>query len=150
MRYRKFKILHLLLAVAIVALILAIVVEQHSVIGRSSTRSPNGQWCLNLRLIEKATLFTSRKVLDADVEHSTNEAWNVKTSIPLDHADAKTISNQHPDYPIVWSDDSTTVNYWINEQQEDFIRIEADDTEHTFQRGLYSTTVTYTSAKDGG
>lgn len=142
MRFKKFTILHLILAVLVVALALASFVEQRAVIGESATRSPNGDWCLKLQLLEYSTLFTSRKVLDADVEHSSNPDWTVKTSIPLADADAKTISDQHADHPIVWSEDSSTVSYWINEQREDWIKIEASEEQFKYQRDLYSTTVT--------
>ena len=90
-----------------------------------------------MKLIEYVTLFSSRKVLEADVVHATHGDWTVRTSIPLDHADARTISNKHPDYTIVWSDDSSRVSYWINEDVEDFIKIEADAERVTFQRGLF-------------
>ena len=118
--------------------------------GQSSTLSPDGNWCLKLRLVEYSTLFSNRKFLEANIEHSTNKHWDVETSIPVNDADAKTIGNQHPDHPIVWSDDSTTVNYWINNQLEDSIKIEANDEQHVFQRRLYSTTVTNHIKKNGG
>ncbi|MEM6471244.1 MAG: hypothetical protein AAF802_16910 [Planctomycetota bacterium] len=141
-RFRKFRLVTLLLVVAAAACLLAALVEQSSVVGQSSTSSPDGDWCLNLRLVEHSTLFSSRKVLDADIQHRANEKWNVHTSIPMDDADALMISNQHPDHPILWSADSATVTYWINDQFEDSIRIQVDETSHTFQRRLLSTTIT--------
>lgn len=149
MKYLKFTSLHLLLLVLFIAIAIACVVEQKSVTGQSSTRSPDGNWCLNLRLTEYSNLFRSRKVLDASLEHSTREDWNVGTSFPLNEADAETISNKRPSHPIVWSEDSSTVTYWINEQQDDWIKIEANDDLHKFQRKLYSTSVTYTAGKKG-
>ena len=145
MRKFKFKIAHLLLAILLVGLILASFVEQQNVIGESSTLSPDGNWCLKLKLIEYSTLFSSYKRLDAKIEHSTNEKWNVSTSIPFDAADAETIGNQDHDYPVVWSEDSTTVNYWINKELADSISIEVSDGEFKFQRDLYSTTVTHSN-----
>ena len=145
MQFRKFKLITLLFAISIIALLLAAFVEQQAVIGQSSTSSPDGNWCLNLRLVEHSTLFSSRKILDADMKHNTNKHWDVKTSIPLNDADAKTISNKHPDHPIVWSDDSTAVNYWINDQLEDSIKIEVNDVKHMFQRRLNSFSVTKSS-----
>ena len=150
MKFKQFRLITLLLAISIIALLLAVFVERQTVIGQSSTHSPDGNWCLNLRLVEHSTLFSSRKILDADIEHRTNEHWNVTTSVPFNDADAKTISNQHSDYPIVWSDDSSTVNYWINEHLEDSMEIEANDEQHIFQRRLYSTTVTKSSKQIGG
>ena len=141
MKFKRFRLVTLLVAVTVIAIILAAVIEQRSIIGQSSTTSPNGDWSLHLRLTKKSTLFTSHQVLDAEIRHRENANWNVKTSIPRDDADAVTISDQNPDYPIVWSEDSTTVNYWINDQLEDVIRIEVDDQYHTFERKLNSTTV---------
>lgn len=142
MRIPKFKTFHLFLAVLLIALLLACINEQKSVVGHSSTESPDGTWRLDLRLTEFSTLFRSRKTLDASVLHKTNKEWDVSTSIPFDDADAETISNQIPECPIVWSDDSKTVHYWINRELEDWIKIEATDLQHKFQRKLYSTTVT--------
>lgn len=147
--FRKFRIAHLFLVMALIALIVALFVERKAVTGQSSTLSPDGNWCLNLRLTEYSTLFTNRKILDADIVHSTNTNWNVKTSIPINGADARTISNRNPKLPIAWTEDSTTVNYWINDHLDDFIKIEANDEQHKFQRKLYSTTVTKSSKKPG-
>lgn len=148
MRYRKFKIVHLLLTILLVAFFLASFIEQKLIVGQSTTRSPDGKWCLDLKLVEYSTLFTSRKVLDAVVDHVINDDWDVSTSVPLDDADAETISNLNQDFPIVWSDDSSTVSYWINKRLEDSIMIEANDGEFKFQRDLYSLSVTHTHAKN--
>lgn len=147
---RKFKVVCLLLVVCLVALCLEAFVQQTKVIGRSSTLSPDGNWCLDLRLVEDSTLFASRRTLNANIKHSENSDWDVLTSIPFDDADAKTISNQNPDHPIVWSDDSASVTYWINDQLEDLIKIEANDEQHIFQRRLYATTVTNYVKTNGG
>jgi hypothetical protein len=157
MRYKKFTILSLLLAVLIIALILASLVERQAVIGQSTTRSPDGNWCLDLKLVEHSTLFRSRKILHADIEHRTNEDWRMSTSTPLDDADRTTISNQDQNYPITWSDDSATVTYWINKQLEDSMKIETSGGQFEFQRELNSFSYTFTPTtrstdlpKDGG
>ena len=141
MQFRKSKLTHLFLAVLFIALLFAIFVERRSVTGESSTESPDGNWHLNLRLIEFSTVFRNRKILDANLEHSSNKDLYVKTSIPLNYADAKTISNQLSSHPVVWSDDSTTVNYWINKEHEDWLKIEVNESGKRFQRGLNSTSV---------
>lgn len=143
MKRSKFKITHLLLAILIAAFLLACFVEQHSVVGQSSTTSPDGNWCLKLKLVEHTRLFSSRKTFDAGIEHRTNKDWDVSSSIPFNDADPKTVSNLNQDYPIVWSDDSSTVTYWINENLEDSMKIETGDGEFRFQRKLYSMSVTH-------
>lgn len=145
MKIRKFKLFHLLVLVAVIAIALASLVERRSVVGQSSSHSPDGSWCLNLKLTEYSNLFRSRKILDAAIVHSSNSDWDVATSIPLNDADPETISNRNADYPIVWSDDSSKVTYWINGQLEDWIKIEASETEHKFERKLLSTRVTVSS-----
>ena len=150
MQYKKFKIFHLLLAVLIIAFILACLVEQQSVIGQSTTSSPDGKWCLDLKLVEHSTLLRSRKTLLADVEHTTNKDWVMSTSVPLDDAESKTISNQDENHPIIWSDDSSTVSYWVNKQLEDSIKIETNGGQFKFQRKLNSFSYTYTPSKNGG
>ena len=150
MPIRKFKIFHLLLAVLIIAFILACLVEQQSVIGQSTTSSPDGKWCLDLKLVEHSTLLKSRKTLLAAVKHTTNKDWVMSTSVPLDEADSKTISNQDENHPIIWTNDSSTVSYWINKQLEDSIKIETNSGQFKFQRKLNSFSYTYTPSKNGG
>ena len=150
MRYKKFTILFLLVAVSIFGFYLASLVERQAVIGQSTTRSPDGNWCLDLKLVEHSTLFRSRKILHADIAHSTNKDWDVSTAIPLDAADPKTISNLDQNHPIVWSDDSSMVSYWINRQLEDSIKIETNGGQFKFQRDLGSFSVTHTPPKKGG
>lgn len=149
-QFKKFKIVHLLLAVLVIAIILAGLVEQQEVIGQSKTRSPDGNWSLNLKLTEYSTLLSSRRTLDAVIEHSTNEDWTVSTSVPFDDADARTIGNEDQNYPIVWSEDSSTVNYWINEDLEDCISVEANSERFKFKRKLYSVSVIHSSPKNSG
>lgn len=120
----------------------------NSEIYQSSTRSPDGSWCLDLKLVQHSTLFHSRKVLDSRIKHITNPDWNVGASIPLNDADAKTISNEHPEHPIVWSKDTCKVSYWINEQMEDSIEIETEGGQFRYQRDLYDTSVTYTDKQN--
>ena len=81
MKYRKFSLAMAFLAVLIFAVGLAGCVEQRAVAGQSSTRSPDGNWCLHLRLTEYSNIFTSHKILDANLEHSSNSKWNVNTSV---------------------------------------------------------------------
>ena len=149
MQYKKITILSLLLAVSIVAFILASLVERQAVIGQSKTYSPDGNWCLDLKLVEHSTLFRSRKILWAAIEHTTNKDWVMSTSTPLDDADGKTISNQDQNHPIIWSDDSSTVTYWINNQLEDSIKIETNGGQFKFQRDLNSFSYTFTPASHG-
>ena len=147
---RKFKIFHLLLAVLIIAFMLPCLVEQQSVIGQSTTCSPDGKWCLDLKLVEHSTLLKSRKTLLAGVKHTANKDWVMSTSVPLDEADSKTISNQDENHPIIWTNDSTTVNYWINKQLEDSIKIETNSGQFKLQSKLNSFSYTYTPSKNGG
>lgn len=125
------------LALFMVILTVAASIERKSVIGQSATPSPDGNWSLQLKLVEYSTLWHRRKVLDADLIHKSNRDLDVRTSIPMQQADAVTISNQHPDHPIVWTADSSKVSYWIDTQLKDTIQIEADDEKHVFQRDLY-------------
>ena len=143
-------ITYLLFAILVIAIVLASAIEQRSVIGQSTTVSPDETWSFELVLVEYSTLFQSRKILNADMVHFKNKNWNVSTSIPLNHADAKTISNRHPDHPILWSDDSSTVSYWINEQLKDSITISANQLQREFKRDLHSISVKYTPKKSGG
>lgn len=131
-------------------IVLAVVFERRTVIAKSSTRSPDGQWCLNLELTEFSNLVGSRKVLDTHVEHYANTKWSVKTSIPMKDADARVISNQDPDQPIVWSADSTTVSYSINDKIKEVIEIEADENYHRFRSELLATSITCPGGLAGG
>ena len=135
MQYKTFKIFHLLLTVLIIAFILACLVEQQSTIGQSTTRSPDGEWCLELKLVEHSTLFRSRKTILANVEHATNKYWVMSISVPFDDADSKTISDQDENHPIIWSDDSSTVSYWINKQLDDSIKIETNGGQFKIKHG---------------
>lgn len=137
MKHQRTIIAWLGLALFMVVLTVAASSERKTVIGQSATPSPDGNWSLQLKLVEYSTLWQSRKVLDADLIHQSNRDWDVRTSIPMPHADAVTISNQHPNHPIIWSDDSSTVSYWIDSQLKDTIQIEANDEKHVFQRDLY-------------
>ena len=89
-------------------------------------------------------------MLDADLAHHSNRDWDVRTSIPLEHADATTISNKNPEYPVVWSDDSSAVTYWVNGELKDTIRIEANDERHVFERDLCGLRAVWYPNKDGG
>jgi hypothetical protein len=140
----------LLSAVLLVVLTVAGSVEKKTVTGQSSTASPDGNWSLRLQLVEYSTLLKTRKVLDADLVHKSRRDWDVNTSIELPHADAIAISNQHPDHPVIWSDDSSVVSYWINAEHKDTIRIEANDQRHVFQRELSKTHVIFYPNKIGG
>lgn len=133
---RKLFLLSFLIAAVLTVLLVANSVERRTLIGQSSTSSPDGNWKLHLQLVEYSTLLNKRKVLDADLVHASRRDWDVKTSIPLPNANAETISNQNPDHPVTWSDDSSNVSYWINDQQKDTIRIEANEERHVFQRDL--------------
>lgn len=149
-KFLKFKLAHVLLFVLAVALVLACFVEKEAIIGQSSTSSPDGNWILNLKLTEFSTLVSSRKRFDTNLKHSTNSDWDVSTSVPFNDADAIIISNQNPSHPVVWSDDSSTVSFWINHNVDDWIKIEAESRQFKFQRKLNSVTVTETSASNGG
>ena len=89
-------------------------------------------------------MFTSRKMLEAGVKHSTIEKWDTTSSIPFNDADARTISDLEKGHPIVWSDDSSTVSYWINKQRKDSMTVELTDRQFKFKRDLYSLSVTHT------
>lgn len=132
--YKQFTIFHLLLAVSIAALILASLVEQQSLIGRSKTVSPDGNWSLQMKLIEHSTLFSRRKTLSTTIEHATIDEWGLSQTYPLDEASGTTISNLDPHRPIIWSEDSSTVTYWINKEIEDSIKVATDGTTFTYQR----------------
>ena len=119
-------------------------------IGQSSNISPDGNWNLRLQLIERSTFLSSHRVLNTDLAHHSNREWDVRTSIPLDKADATTISNKNPEYPVVWSDDSSAVTYWVNGELKDTIRIEANDERHVFERDLYNLRAVWYRNKDGG
>ena len=122
---------------------LASTIERTEVIGQSSIASPDGNWKLHLHLIEHSTLVSSHRVLDADLAHRFNRDWDVRTSIPVDQADGTMISNKNPEYPVVWSDDSSAVTYWVNSELKDTIRIEANDERHVFERDLYHLSAIY-------
>ena len=150
MKARRFKIRHLLVVVLIVAFVLASVVEQGVVIARSSTRSPDGNWSLKLELVEHSTVFSSRKMLHASVNHSTNSEWHVSTSIPFDDANAAFISDQDRHHPVSWSEDSSSETYWIHDELQDCMTIKASSEQFVFKRNLYSLTVTHGATSDGG
>ncbi len=135
-QFKKFTILHLLLVALVVALILASVVEQQKVTGQSKTRSPDGNWSLELKLIEHWTLFSSRQTLKADLVHATNSDWTMLTSVPISDADAKMIGDEDPNHPVSWSDDSSMVTYWISKQLEDAIKVQASSEKFVFDRKL--------------
>lgn len=150
MKRTKYRLALLLSVVLLVVLAVAASFEKKTVTGQSSTASPDGNWSLDLQLVEYSTLLKTRKVLDANLVHKTRRDWDVNTSIVLPHAEAITISNRHPDHPVIWSDDSSVVSYWINEQHKDTIRIEANDQRHVFQRDLSKTHVIFHPNKNGG
>ena len=150
MKTWKLKLSHMFLLVLTAAIALACFVEQKSVVGESTTSSPDKNWRLNLKLVEHSTLIYSRRTLDTHLAHSTKSGWDVKTSIPFDDANAEMIGNKDPDHPVVWSDDSVTVSYWINEGLEDWMKIEANSRQHKFQRKLSSLTAIQSSPGGGG
>jgi hypothetical protein len=94
MRRRKFTIFHLLLAILVIALALASFVEQRTTVGQFKSLSPDGNWALDLKLTEYTTLFSSRKMVTTDLDHTTDEKsiWAVTHWISLDDANGKTIS----------------------------------------------------------
>ena len=140
----------LFVAALAITIALASTIERTEVIGQSSNKSPDGNWNLRLQLTKRSTLLSSHRVLDADLAHHSNRDWDVRTSIPLEHADAATISNKNPDYPVVWSDDSSAVTYWVNSELKDTIRIEANDERHVFERDLCGLRAVWYPNKDGG
>lgn len=138
MRYRKFTIPGLLLAGLAAVLIVASFVERQVVIGQSTTCSPDGNWCLDLKLVEHSALFRSRKMLHAKFQHRKEQLWRVLMISPQDDADGKTIGNQDQNHPVTWSDDSSTVTYWINKQRRDSMKTETNGGQVEFHRDLDS------------
>lgn len=123
--------------------------ERKKVVGESSTSSPDGNWALQLRLVEYSTLLNSRRVLDADLVHLSRPDWSVRTSVPVQQSDALTISNEDPDHPVAWSADSSAVSYWIHDQLRDTMRIEADEEKHLFERDLLRMRASWNEGEKG-
>lgn len=151
MKRTRYLLSFLILTLAACLLVAAVSVERKTVVGQSSTSSPDGNWTLQLRLVNLSTLLRSRQMLDAELIHKARPDWDVRTSIPWPNANPEMISNRDPHHPVVWSDDSSNVSYWINDQLKDTMRIEANEEIHLFERDLYALrAVWYTKASEEG
>ena len=64
------------------------------IVGQYLSKSPGGDWTVQLKLIEHSTLFSSRKTVATIVDHTTdkNSIWALTHRIPLDDAHGQTVS----------------------------------------------------------